>query len=140
MSQIGLRQAARIKAIHAACRQAGIDDDARRELQQRLTGKESLSKMTFVEISQVLDHLNRVTGFKGNASKPKGIDVDPQLQKIEALLADQKLPWEYIHSSKRGPSMVRRLTGKDRIEWADATGKQAVIVALLKRAEKQAAA
>ena len=31
---------------------------------------------------------------------------------------------------------IRRLTGKDRIEWADAAGKHAVIVALVKRQQK----
>ena len=52
------------------------------------------------------------------------------------LLADMKLPWAYIHKGKAGPSLVRRLTGKDRIEWADGAGKQAVITALVKRQEK----
>ncbi len=47
-----------------------------------------------------------------------------------------KLPWAYIHKSKAGPTMVKRLTGKDRIEWADVAGKQAVIVALIRRQQK----
>lgn len=136
MSTIGLQKAARIKAIHAACRAAGLDTEARRAMQLRLTGKGSLSDMSFGEVSKVLDHLNRGANYQGLEGKPKGIDADPQLQKIEALLADMKLPWAYIHKSKAGPSMVRRLTGKDRIEWADANGKQAVIVALVKRYEK----
>lgn len=137
MSKIGLQKAARIKAIHAACRVAGIDTEARQDIQFKITGKTSLSDMSFGEVSRVLDHFNLASGYKEHPGKPKTVESDPQLQKIEALLADQKLPWEYIHSSKRGPSMVRRLTGKDRIEWADAAGKQAVMVALIKRAEKQ---
>ena len=56
---IGLKKAARIRAIHAACRAKGIDDDARRDLQQQLTGKASLSDMDITEVSRVLDHLNR---------------------------------------------------------------------------------
>lgn len=59
MSSIGLQKAARIRAIHAACRAKGIDDDARRDLQQSLTGKASLSEMSFAEVSRVLDHLNK---------------------------------------------------------------------------------
>lgn len=136
MSAIGLQKAARIKAIHAACRAAGMADDERRELQRRITGKESLADMSFAEVTAVLDHLNKATGYKGPTGKPRAVDADPQLQKIEALLADMKLPWAYIHSSSRGPSMVRRLTGKDRIEWADTAGKQAVITALVKRQQK----
>lgn len=58
MSKIGLMKAARIKAIHTICRNRGIDADTRRELQQRLTGKASLSDMHLGEVSRVLDHLN----------------------------------------------------------------------------------
>lgn len=138
MSQIGLRKAARIKAIHAACRAAGIEADERRRIQRELTGKESLSDMDYADVSRVLDHLNKANGYTGFAGKPKDIDADPQLQKIEALLADMKLPWAYLHKAKAGPSMVRRLTGKDRIEWADAAGKAAIITALVKRQGKAA--
>lgn len=59
MSSIGLQKAARIRAIHAACRAKGLDDDARRDLQLALTGKASLSDMSFSEVSCVLDHLNK---------------------------------------------------------------------------------
>lgn len=58
MSSIGLMKAARIKAIHAACRAKGIDADARRDLQLSLTGKASLNDMHLGEVSRVLDHLN----------------------------------------------------------------------------------
>ena len=136
MSQIGVWRAARIRAIHAACRAAGLDEEARHDLQRSLIGKASLSDMTLPELNTLLDHINGASGYTGHAGKPKGIDADPQLQKIEALLADMKLPWAYIHKSKAGPSMVRRLTGKDRVEWADAAGKQAVIAALVRRQQK----
>ena len=136
MSRVGLWRAARIKAIHAACRSAGIDDEARRALQVQVVGKPSLKDMDLHELDRLLDHLNQASGYKGFAGKPQGVADDPQLQKIEALLADMKLPWAYIHKSKAGPSLVRRLTGKDRIEWADTAGKHAVIVALIKRQQK----
>lgn len=136
MSKLGLQKAARIKAIHAACRSAGIDDAERRRLQVEITGKASLTEMSFAEVTRVLDHLNKAAGYQEYSGKPKGVDADPQLQKIEALLADMKLPWAYIHRSRFGPTMVKRLTGKDRIEWADAAGKQAVITALVKRQQK----
>lgn len=138
MSSLGLRKAARIKAIHAACRQAGIDNSERQRLQLQITGKASLTDMSYDEVNRVLDHLNKAAGYQEHAGKPKTVDADPQLQKVEALLADMKLPWAYIHKSKFGPSMVKRLTGKDRIEWADAAGKQAVIVALVKRQQSAA--
>lgn len=136
MSSVGLRKAARIKAIHAACRSAGIDDTERKRLQLQITGKESLTEMDYAEVSRVLTHLNKAAGYHEYDGKPKSVDADLQLQKIEALLADMKLPWAYIHRSKFGPTMVKKLTGKDRIEWADTAGKQAVITALVKRQQK----
>lgn len=59
MSKLGLQKAARIKAIHAACRKLGIDTDTRRDLQMEITGKASLSDMSISEVSRVLDALNR---------------------------------------------------------------------------------
>ena len=138
MSQVGVWRAARIRAIHAACRAAGIDDSERKRLQMSVIGKASSKDMDLPELNRFLDHLNQAAGYVGPIGKPAGIAADPQLQKIEALLADMKLPWAYIHRSKAGPSMVRRLTGKDRIERADAAGKQAVITALVKRQHKAA--
>lgn len=58
MSSIGLRKAARIKAIHTACRANGIDEDTRRQLQLTLTGKASLKDMDYSDVSRVLDHIN----------------------------------------------------------------------------------
>lgn len=59
MSAIGFQRAARIKAVRTACRAQCIDDDTRRALQLRLTGKASMSDMSLAEVSQVLDYLNR---------------------------------------------------------------------------------
>jgi len=136
MSQVGIWKVQRMRAIHAACKSSGIDDGERKRLQMQVIGKDSMSDMSLDELNRLLDHFNQASGYTGHAGKPKNLADDPQLQKIEALLADMKLPWKYIHKSKTGPSMVRRLTGKDRIEWADAAGKQAVIVALVRRQEK----
>ncbi|WP_415034923.1 phage protein GemA/Gp16 family protein [Azonexus sp.] len=59
MSLAGHQQADRIRAIHAACRVLGIDDAARRAMQQQLTGKYSLREMGMTDLNTVLDHLNR---------------------------------------------------------------------------------
>ena len=59
MSVIGFQRVARIKAVHAACREQQIDTETRHALQLQLTGKASLEDMSLLEISKVLDHLNR---------------------------------------------------------------------------------
>lgn len=65
MSTIGVQKAARIRAIRAICRARGIDDETRKALQTRLTGKASLADMDFAEVSLVLDHLNGKTSEAG---------------------------------------------------------------------------
>jgi Protein of unknown function (DUF1018) len=56
-----------IRLIHVACRDLGVDQDTRRDLQERVTGKASLSAMTDAEHEAVLDELKR-QGFKPSAS------------------------------------------------------------------------
>jgi phage gp16-like protein len=47
------------RAVHAACRKNGLDDDDRKAMQVELCGKASLSDMTVAEIARLLDRLNR---------------------------------------------------------------------------------
>jgi phage gp16-like protein len=49
--------------IHVACKELGLDADARRDLQLRVVGKSSLSDMTSGELTAVVDELKRL-GFK----------------------------------------------------------------------------
>lgn len=138
MSINGVYKSARMKSICTACGKNGLNLTAeeRHDVQMQVVGKASLTEMSLEELNRMLDHVNGKLGYTGHAGKPKGVSDDPQLRKIEALLADMKLPWAYIHKGNQAPSMVRRLTGKDRIEWADSVGKTAVITALCRRQEK----
>jgi len=45
------------RAIYARSKEAGLDEDARRDVFQRLTGKRSLTLMTNVEVGKVNAHL-----------------------------------------------------------------------------------
>lgn len=60
-----------LKTIHVACRQLGLDEDTRRDLQLVATGKASLRDMTPAEQMRVLEALKQ-RGFKaGPASGTK---------------------------------------------------------------------
>lgn len=50
------------RLIFAACRQLGLDDEARRDLQVSLTGKASMRDMTEAELKLVVDRL-KSNGF-----------------------------------------------------------------------------
>ena len=60
--------AALIRKVHVGCRQLGIDNDTRRDLQRQVTGKASLSAMSEAELKGVLKALEN-RGFK---PAPKG--------------------------------------------------------------------
>ncbi|MGR3481655.1 gp16 family protein [Salipiger marinus] len=51
------------RMIHVGCRQLGLDAEARRALQQQVTGKASLSEMTAAELRLVVDRLTK-DGFR----------------------------------------------------------------------------
>ena len=55
-----------IATIHVACKQLGIGQEARHDLQLRLVGKASLADMTPAEQLRVLEHL-KAQGFKTTA-------------------------------------------------------------------------
>jgi phage gp16-like protein len=59
-----LKKQSRIKAVHAACRAQGIDEDTRRAIQIQVTGKASLKDMSALDLTDLLNHLNRRKGDK----------------------------------------------------------------------------
>ncbi|MEO1974789.1 MAG: regulatory protein GemA [Paracoccaceae bacterium] len=77
---------ASIRLIHVACRDLGIDQDTRREMQERLTGKASLTAMSQPELELVLGALKE-RGFRPKSSKrPKAPRKDLRL--IHVLWAE----------------------------------------------------
>lgn len=56
------------RSIFAGCRELGLDEDSRRDLQLRVTGKASLSAMSDVEKTAVLSEL-RSKGFRVRGGK-----------------------------------------------------------------------
>lgn len=134
------------RAMFAACRQLGLDEADRKAIYAALNLPSTSSQFNALHWAKVLDHLNKLSGHgQPGAGKPATwrAGCEPLGSKIGALLADQKLPWRYLtHGAtdpKTGlakPSMVKRLTGVDRLEFADAQGLRALIAALEKRASK----
>ena len=62
-----LKKTSRIKAVHAACRAQGIDEDTRHALQVQITGHASLKDMSVFDLDSVLNHLNRHGAAQPNA-------------------------------------------------------------------------
>jgi phage gp16-like protein len=135
------------KALFAACRQLGLDEDARRALMRDVVGVASTKDLSPQQWGTLMNHMNRLTGYTDRHGKhgPHGrvpnrptLDRAALLSKIEAQLADMKLPWGYLTSSKYGKSMVRRLAGVDALEFASPDGLHKIVAALAYRQKKQA--
>lgn len=145
MSGIGLQRAARIKAIHAICRKQGIDEDARRALQNRITGCDSLSAMSLLQLGDVLDHLNRTHAAKANewrfvfdmpaARQAHAKKIYRLAERVGKLLD----PPAAVASVAYVEGITRQMTGCDHpIKFCDADDLHKVVQALevyLKRKE-----
>jgi uncharacterized protein YukE len=66
-----------MRAIMAACKRQGVDNETRRAAQKRITGKNSMTDMTVAELIRLRDHFNR--GWNGPKSQR------PHVGKIRAL-------------------------------------------------------
>lgn len=125
------------RALFAACRRLGMDEGDRHAMLLAVTGRESSKDLSPREWAKVLDHLNRLTGHTSHAAPTWRRGCEALGGKVAALMAAQKLPWRYLtHGANGKPSMLKRLAGVDRLEFADADGLRALIAALARRAAK----
>lgn len=104
---------------------------------KNLTGKTSTGKMNAAEHQKVIKHLEH-KGFKVTPKKrigkthgtPHTIDSQPQIKKIEALLAEAGRPWAYA------VGMAKRMYQKERLEFCNGEQLRGIIAALMKDAKK----
>lgn len=133
------RLAARRRAVHAACRQLGMDEATRRAMLRNVAGVDSTTALTLPGAARVLDHLAKLGARRTPAVKPPGHHAgepvsapaggEAQLAKVKALLTDMRLPWAYAVACLRRISRGQGNT-IERFEWATPEMLHGVIVAL----------
>lgn len=128
-----------VRLLHVAKRELRMADDSYRAvIVQASQGRSDSSKdLSELELEAALRHMKRC-GFKVHGGKPARPPQDKAalMGKIEAQLADMKLPWAYLTSTKHGKSMVQRLAGVDTLEFATLDGLQKIVAALAYRQKK----
>jgi len=133
-----------LAAIHIGATALGMDTkdpDANSTYRSMLwtVGRvRSSAQLDYAGRKRVLDHL-RACGFdqRRHGTRPKASEsTAAQIGKIEALLADLGLPWTYVTHGE--PSMVKRICGVERIEWANAAQLGKLIAALTIAQRRQA--
>ncbi|WP_420587243.1 phage protein GemA/Gp16 family protein [Ruegeria sp.] len=74
-----------MRAAHAACRQLGLDDATRHDVQLAVTGKASMRDMAATDLANLLDHLNGKSGRAGAARHKHPLAPRADLRLIHAL-------------------------------------------------------
>ncbi|SOC83096.1 Protein of unknown function [Ensifer adhaerens] len=128
------------KAIHAGCRQLGIDEDGRRAIYLRVVGKESQSDMTEAEKERIVAEL-RTLGFeRRDARRPDGrLKLSGKYApKLQALwIAGWNLGIFENRDDAALEAFVKRQTGLDAVRFcrdqADANKAIEALKAILAR-------
>jgi phage gp16-like protein len=116
---IAPKKKALLAKIHIAKKDLGLDDGTYRDVLRRITGKDSSSKMLISELERVIYEFGNL-GWKPSAAakskhgkKPKVSTDKPNRQavmdKIEAILTDMGLHWNYAHGIARGMHKKEKL-------------------------------
>lgn len=125
-----------LAAIHAAKRTLDLDNDTYRDLLERVSATKgapvrSAAKLSEAQIHAVLDELKRLGGLKPSpksAGKPHNFAhpaMPEMITKVEALLADMKLPWSYADA------IAMRQFRIQRVAWCRKEDQLRAIIAAL---------
>ena len=116
--------------IHILAKQAGLiqgkDKSAYSRMLNEVAGVLSSRALDAAGRRAVIRHLLGQIKGPSYPGRPANCAGNPQLRKIEALLADNGLPWSYADG------IARQMYGKDRIAFCDSVELQAIITALIK--------
>lgn len=123
-------QRATLSKIHIAKQQLGMDDTTYRAVLARVCGVHSAKELNDRQASMLLGEFKRLgwqpKPAKKTQGKPKNFSVMPnQIAKIEALLADMKLPWAYADA------LAKHMFKVDRVAWIRKSDQLKALVAAL---------
>jgi phage gp16-like protein len=118
--------------VHKAAKAIQLDDDDRRAMQLRITGKESLAEMNLSQIGDVLDELRALGWVDGKRSKGRRrLASHPEAAKIRALWLSLYHLGEVTDPTEDAlAAFVKRQTRLDDLEWVKQENALKVIEAL----------
>lgn len=127
--------------VHIAKDAIGMDDETYRGMLVNSFGVDSAGKLNPELLRQLMQSLEREArkkappDFPGRPRniEPRGPDEGSrsrQLRKIEALLAEAKLPWAYADG------IARRVCKVEKVTWVETRDLRKIIAALVKHARR----
>ena len=128
------------RAYHAACRDLGIDEDTRRDMQLSVTGVASTTAMGETEFAALQAHLKelgwtpkKTAGRNWRARSPKA-----HVRKVYAIWGALKKAGVWRESAHRSlDRFVQHVTGIGSAEWLDPEQANKVIEALKAIAQRE---
>jgi len=119
---------AELAKIHLAKKALGLDDDAYRDVLKNVCSVDSSATLDSKGRFKLLKHFESLGwtntrpkyGNKPNAGKGK----EALMSKVEALLADSRLPWSYADA------MAKRMFKVEKVAWLDAVQLRKLVAAL----------
>lgn len=128
---LAVQIAARKRAVFAACKAAGLDDDARRTIIRNVAGRSSITECSLRELNDVLNHLNRgKQGYEGRKRSAPSPDHAPLLGKIDALLAELHRVTGEVHTLRYADAIAKRNGWAECVDFADAKALKNIVGAL----------
>lgn len=133
------RRNAAIGKIHIGKQKLGLDDETYRAMLLTIGGVKSSKDLTPEGIDKVVRHMEKCGAVfstpKRAGRKPRNLGSassrSAQLGKIEALLTEARLPWEYAQA------MAKRMYKKQALEFCDYDELRGIIAALVTNAKRK---
>ncbi|MFD3263350.1 gp16 family protein [Phenylobacterium ferrooxidans] len=136
--------------IHLGAKDLGLDEDARRDVLEKITGLRSSADCTDRQLIQVLAHYREDLGWTPNGARPAAPQRKPPAPRSERPPAKHPVAkkaralWISLHQlgAVREPSertleaFAKRQLGVDRLQWADQSQGFRLIEALKQMAER----
>lgn len=139
-SDAARRQLDRERAlIHTGCKTLGMSEDDRREMYWSVAGVRSFNELDRRGRARVIEHL-RSRGFEPKTPragrKPNNFERMPMyVTKVEALLADMGLSWQYAESIawriSGGRGRRQERPGTEKLEWFRGNDNWRALIAAL---------
>ncbi|HAV4522537.1 TPA: regulatory protein GemA [Acinetobacter baumannii] len=103
----------RLAAIHMGKTKLGLDDDTYRDMLEQIAGKRSAKDLNDDELVKVLQHLESLGFTKREFGKKPKVKLSKEalLSKIEALLTESNLHWNYA------VGIAKRMFQKEALEF-----------------------
>lgn len=103
----------RLAAIHMGKTQLGLDDDTYRDMLEQIVEKRSAKDLSDDELVKVLQHLETLGFTKREFGKKPKVkhSKDALISKIEALLTESNLHWNYA------VGIAKRMFQKEALEF-----------------------